>query len=89
MARRNLSIPYNKKITTKCEGPFRIVEKLLPVTYQLELLKKWNITDTFHATLLTPYKENIHSPNYVQPPPDLIDGEEEWEVEHIIKDHQL
>ena len=34
-----------------------------------------------------PYEENnVHGPNYVQPPPDLIDGEEEWEVEHIIKD---
>ena len=87
---RNLSIPYNKKITTKREGPFRIVEKLSLVTYWLELPKKWNITDTFHATLLTPYEENdVHSPNYVQPPPDLIDGEEEWEVEHIIKDRRL
>ena len=84
---RNLSIPYNKKIMTKHEGPFCIVEKLSPVIYQLELPKKWNITDTFHATLLMLYEENdVHDPNYVQSPPDLINGEEEWEVEHIIKD---
>jgi len=25
---RNLSIPYNKKITTKREGPFKIMEKI-------------------------------------------------------------
>ena len=63
---------------TKHKGPFHIVEKLSPITYCLELPKKWNITDTFHATLLMLYEENnIHSPNYVQPSPDLIDGEEE------------
>jgi hypothetical protein len=25
-----------------------------------------------------------HSPNFTRPPPDLIDGEEEYEVERII-----
>ena len=39
----------------------------------------------FHVSLLTPYKENdIHGPNYLDPPPDLISGEEEWEIEAII-----
>ena len=34
----------------------------------------------------TPYKENeVHGPNYLQPPPDLINGEEEYEVERILK----
>ena len=39
----------------------------------------------FHAALLTPYHEtDEHGPNYIKPPPDLIDGEEEHEVEAII-----
>ena len=29
----------------------------------------------------------MHGPNYPQPPPDLINGEEEYEVEWILK-HQ-
>jgi len=34
--------------------------------------------------LLQPYHETgAHGPNYVQPPPELIDGEEEFEVECI------
>ena len=38
-----------------------------------------------HIDLLTPYQEtNIHGPNFVQPPPDLVDGEEEYEVEEIL-----
>ena len=33
---------------------------------------------------MRPYHEtNAHGPNYTRPPPDLIDGEEEFEVERI------
>jgi hypothetical protein len=40
----------------------------------------------FHVDLLTPYIEtDFHGPNYTRPPPDLIDGEEEYEVEKILK----
>ena len=41
------------------------------LSYQLEILKSWKIHPVFHASLLTPYKENdIHGPNFPQPPPD-------------------
>ena len=39
----------------------------------------------FHASYLSPYKETIeHGPNFLEPPPDIIDGELEWEVEAIV-----
>jgi hypothetical protein len=39
----------------------------------------------FHANLITPYKEmELHGPNFTRPPPDLVDGEEEYEVEKVI-----
>jgi len=39
----------------------------------------------FHASLLTPYKEtDEHGTNFLEPPPELIEGEEEWEVEQIL-----
>ena len=39
----------------------------------------------FHIDLLTPYHEtDIHGANFTQPPPDLVDGEEEYEVEEIL-----
>ena len=44
--------------------------------------------DVFHASLLTPYHESeAHSPNYTRPPPDLITGEVEYEVENIVNHH--
>ena len=39
----------------------------------------------FHVDLLTHYRETMaYGPNYERPPPDIIDGEPEWEVEKII-----
>lgn len=39
----------------------------------------------FHASLLSPYKENnTHGPSYSRPPPDEIKGEKEFEVEAIL-----
>jgi transposase InsO family protein len=81
----NLKLGYNKKITTKREGPFTITEVLGPVNYRLKLPDKWRMRDNFHATLLTPYEENAtHGKNFPHPPPDLIEGEQEWEVERIV-----
>jgi hypothetical protein len=45
----------------------------------------WRIHDVFHALLLSPYRETTtHSPNFSRPPPELIDGEEEYQVERIM-----
>ena len=78
---QNLSLSYNKKITTKREGPFKIMEVLDPVNYCPKLSDKWKQQDTFHTSLLTLYKENtVHGPNYMQLPADLIEGQQEWEV---------
>jgi hypothetical protein len=39
----------------------------------------------FHIDLLTPYQETImHGPNFTQPAPELIEGEEEYSVEKIL-----
>jgi len=39
----------------------------------------------FHANLITPYKEmKLHGPNFTHLPPDLIEGEQEFEVEKIL-----
>ena len=83
---RNLKIGYpSRKLAPKREGPFKITQVLGPVTYRLELPHQWRIHPIFHASLLSPYRETeTHGPNFPQPPPDLIEGEEEFEVEAII-----
>jgi hypothetical protein len=56
---------------------------------QVEIPRRWKIHNVFHTNLLTPYKETeLHGPNFTQPPPDLIEGEEEFKVEKILDAQQ-
>ena len=83
---QNLKIGYpSQKLQPKREGPFEVTEVLGHITYCLKLLNQWQIHPIFHASLLLPYHETkAYGPNYPLPPPDLIEGEEEYEVEAII-----
>src|SRR5882757_1405492 len=83
---KNIKRPYDSpKLSPKQYGPFRVVAKISPMAYQLQIPATWQVHDVFHASLLTPYKETVeHSENFLEPPPDIIEGEEEWEVEQIL-----
>ena len=85
----HLKLPHQStKLAPKRYGPFTITKQINLVTYQLILPTTWQIHPVFHASLLSPYVEtNAHGPNYSRPPPDLIGGEEFYEVEQI-RDHQ-
>jgi hypothetical protein len=73
------------KLGAKCHGPFKVTRVLSPLNYQLELPAQWQIHDVFHVDLLMPYQEtDFHGRNYERPPPDLINGEEEYEIEHMV-----
>ena len=48
------------------------------------LTRMWSIS-VFHAALLTPYVETPqHGPSFSEPPPEIVEGEEEYEIEAII-----
>jgi Chromo (CHRromatin Organisation MOdifier) domain len=86
---KNLPISHGTvKLSPKQYSPFTITKLVSPVASQLDLPASWNIHPIFHNNLLTPYVEtNAHSPNFTRPPPDLINGEVEYEVE-AIKSHR-
>ncbi len=76
---------HMSKLTPKRYGPFRISAVISPVAFRLELPVTWRIHNVFHATLLSPYHETpAHGTNFSRPPPDLVDGVEEQEVESIL-----
>ena len=84
----HLKLPHQTtKLAPKRYGPFKITKQVNPVTYQLTLPTTWQIHPVFHASLLSPYQEtNAHRLNHSRLPPDLIGGEEFYEVEQI-RDH--
>jgi Chromo (CHRromatin Organisation MOdifier) domain len=86
---KNLPISHGTiKLSPKRYGPFTITKLISPVASRLDLPVSWNIHPVFHNNLLTPYIEtNAHGPNFMRPPPDLINGEAEYEVE-AIRNHR-
>jgi len=87
---RNLKVKLpSKKLAPRRYGPFDVIDKVSPVAYRIKLPETMKIHNVFHLDLLTPYHETQeHGANYTQPPPELIDGEEEYEVEDIISDRK-
>jgi hypothetical protein len=83
---KNLRInQLTAKLAPRRHGPFKITQVMSAVNYRLELPTQWSIHPVFHIDLLTPYKETtMHGPNFTQPTPELIDGEEEYSVEKIL-----
>ena len=83
---RNLRLHYpTKKLAPRREGPFEISHVISLLAYCLRLPLTWKIHNVFHASLLSTYQETAeHGPNFINPPPEEIDGEEEYEVANIL-----
>ena len=91
---KNLAMTHpTTKLAPRWFGPLKISRVLSPVVYQLTLPMQWKqkgIHDVFHASLLTPYhKTEAHRVNHLEPPPDVIEGEEEYEVERILDSKRI
>jgi hypothetical protein len=76
-----------RKLASRFIGPFQISKVTSPVNYELDLQDQLNIHPVFHVSLLKPYK---HSPSefgereQARPPPIVIEGEEEYEIDKIV-----
>jgi hypothetical protein len=75
------------KLDAKRLGPFRIAEVVgeAQSAYKLELPPQMKVHSVFHVSLLTLYRANT-IPGRIQPPPPpiVVDGAEEHEVERIL-----
>ena len=78
------SIRPSKKLAERRYGPFKIIEKISDLNYRLKLPENWSIHPVFHVDQLRKYQENPEKPNFPEPPPDLVEGKEEFEVEKIV-----
>jgi len=88
----NLNLPANvtPKLSPRQYGPFRVAAIISNLAFKIELPSHWKIHNVFHASLLMPYRETeAHGPNWIEPPPDIIEGEPEWEVEQILQSRRF
>ncbi len=74
----------NKKLKPRKLGPYKILEKVSPVSYRVELPKNIRIHPVIHVSELEPYFEDKFKRKQNPPPPVIIDEEEEYEVEEIL-----
>ena len=73
------------KLGNKHYRPFPVTKVVSSVIFKLQLPTTWKIHNVFHVLLLSSYKETEeHGPNFKEPPPDLIDGKQEYEVDQVL-----
>jgi hypothetical protein len=71
-----------RKLMPKWVGPFKVVQRVGRLAYELELPPWLPVHPVFHTSLLKPFhSDGRHQP---PPPPLLVDGVEEWEVEEVV-----
>jgi len=74
-----------KKLDYKKIGPFTILARIGESAYKLDLPPSMRIHNTFHISLLELYHDDKFSSQRTQPPPPIIiEGEPEYELEQII-----
>ncbi len=76
-----------KKLAAKWAGPFELIEKISDTAFRVRLPPKWRIHDVFHIANFWPavVSKDFDMREEIQPPPDVIEGMDEYEVESILK----
>jgi hypothetical protein len=78
-------LPNTTKLSPILQGPFRILERVSDLAYRLELPAHWKI----HPVISVIHLEQAHVDDYNRrvptPPPVLVGGQEEHEVERIVR----
>jgi len=83
----NLQTTHPKaKLAPRCYGPFKVLWAS-PTNCKLALPPTMRIHPVFYNLLLKPYVEtSAHGPNFAQPPPEIVGGEEgHYEIEKILQ----
>ena len=84
------SICVNQHLPSKLRrrwiGPYRVARVISPVAYGLDLPPTWWIHPVFHVSNLKRFHRSEEFEREERPPsPIVVDGEEEYEVEAILR----
>ena len=74
------------KVRHRWVGLFSVAKVISSVAYELDLPSGWKIHPVFHVSNLRRYVRSERFARVEKPPPPiLVDGEEEYEVESILR----
>ena len=77
---------YPRKLQRKYIGPFKVILKISPVAYKLELPDGWTIHNVFHTSLLKLWQQGPWSPEDEDDLPELeTEDQEIFESEKILR----
>ncbi|MCO5562378.1 hypothetical protein L7F22_016005 [Adiantum nelumboides] len=76
---------YYAKLAKRYYGPFQILKPINEMAYQLKLSNHWLIYNSFHVSLLKPYKGEPSSEAIMEDPPEVEDQEEVLQPESILR----
>jgi hypothetical protein len=75
----------SKKLDHTKIGPVKILKKIGTRAFRVELLTTIEDNNIFHVSLLEPYHNSTVPGRYqTPPPPEEVEGEENWEVEFVV-----
>uniref|UniRef100_A0A8C5WLW7 Tf2-1-like SH3-like domain-containing protein n=1 Tax=Leptobrachium leishanense TaxID=445787 RepID=A0A8C5WLW7_9ANUR len=78
-----LKVP-SMKFAPRFIGPYKILRCINPVVYALQLPVSLRIPNSFHVSLLKPLSCNRFTRPDSPPPPVVVDGTPEYEIESIL-----
>ena len=74
------------KLRRRWIGPYRVTRVISPVAYGLDLPPAWRIHPVFHVSNLKRFQRSKEFEREERPPSlVVVDGEEEYEVEAILR----
>ncbi|XP_060761170.1 mitochondrial thiamine pyrophosphate carrier-like [Neoarius graeffei] len=81
----------NRKLVLRFVGPFKVLCRVNPVAYTLQLPRSMRVYPTFHVSRLCPVVTSPLSPvpRPLPPPPRFIDGRATYMVNRLLDSHRV